>query len=47
VSRLLAELAVATNTSPLQWQAVLDEDPRLLVTVCDVMRERSERARGG
>lgn len=46
MSRLLCELAVATHTTPLEWEQVLTRDPRLIATVLDVMEEQTGRRRG-
>lgn len=40
MSRLLAELAVATRTSPREWQRLLAEEPQMIATVLDVMERR-------
>jgi hypothetical protein len=34
------ELAVATNTAPLDWQAALDADPRLIATAVQLLNRR-------
>jgi hypothetical protein len=40
MSRLIAELAVATRTSPREWSQLLTEEPRMIATVLDVMERR-------
>jgi hypothetical protein len=39
---LLVDIAVATRTSPMDWQVALDADPRLIPTVLAVLDERSQ-----
>jgi hypothetical protein len=39
------ELAVATGTGPMHWQAALDHDPRLLATAVKVINDNARRRR--
>lgn len=39
------ELAIATNTAPLDWQRALDDDPRLIPTAIDVLEDQARRIR--
>lgn len=36
------ELGIATRTGPLDWQAALDADPRLIPTALAVLEERNQ-----
>ena len=37
------ELAIATHTAPLAWQAALDDDPRLISTAVTALNEQTRR----
>jgi hypothetical protein len=40
MSRVVAELAVATGIAPAVWRAELEQDPAMVATVVEVLNRR-------
>lgn len=40
---MIAEVSVATGTTPDVWARVLDTDPRMVATVLDVLKQEVRR----